>query len=421
MLLYTTITLALATALSATRLYVSSYTGIITTLDLTETHAGYNLERLTTTGGCSPNATWLHLDTKHHNLYCLDEGVVSTNGSLTSFKIDPKSGSLKQVQHGPIFAAPVHAAIYTTPHGTQLLAIAHYASALTTWKLDPSTASFTSCQNFTFPQNSTFNETYPGPNADRQSASHPHQVSIDPLHPYLLVPDLGSDFIRIFHIDASTLNLHQLTPFRAPPGSGPRHGVFINFVTKTKTHSSSYKHSVRLNYYLVSEISSILTGYHVHTDPNSTAIGLTLTQFTDHVPTLGNKRLHQDPLAAFNAPAEIALAPSNNLLVSNRNYTAFKLKNPEAATGRNFTAIPSDSLATFSLYPLRFEALDPAGGLYPRSFAFNKNKTLVVVGLQHSGSVVVYTWCGHMQRLLRDKAVARFEGLGEVTSIVWGE
>lgn len=146
MLLYITITLALATTLSATRLYVSSYTGIISTLDLTETHAGaYNLELLTSTTGCSSNATWLHLDVKHHNLYCLDEGLINatTPGSLTSFKIDPKSGSLEQIQKNTTVAAPVHAAIYTTPNGTQLLAIAYYASALTIWKLDPSTASFT--------------------------------------------------------------------------------------------------------------------------------------------------------------------------------------------------------------------------------------------------------------------------------------
>ncbi|KAI4160312.1 MAG: hypothetical protein LQ342_005808 [Letrouitia transgressa] len=415
MLLYTTIALALANTLSATRLYVSSYAGIITTLDLTETQVGYNIQRLTTTGGCSPNATWLHLDTKHHNLYCLDEGStsVSTNGSLTSFKIDPKSGSLRQVQHARTFAAPVYAAIYTTSNGTQLLAIAHYASAFTTWKLDPSTASFTSCQNFTFNQNHT------GPITDSQSASHPHQVSIDPLHPYLLILDLGSDCIRIYHIDASTLELHLLPPFPVSPGSGPRHGVFVTLGTKTSS-SSSHKHPVRLNYYLITELSSTLTGYHVHANPDGTAIGLTLTPFTDHLFTLGNKR-RQDPLAAFNRPAEIAFAPGNHLLVSNRNFTAYKLRNPQAATLDNNTPIPSDSLATFSLHPLRFEALDPAGGLYPRSFAFNKNKTLVVVGLQWSDSVVVYRWCGHMQALLGTKAVARFEGLGNVTSVVWGE
>ncbi|KAL9614254.1 MAG: hypothetical protein Q9167_001276, partial [Letrouitia subvulpina] len=180
------------------------------------------------------------------------------------------------------------------------------------------------------------------------------------------------------------------------------------------------KPTVSLNYYLVSELSSTLTGYHIHPLPNnSTAIGLNLTAFTAPLSTLGdNQRRRQNPLSAFNAPAEIALAPGNNLLVSNRNFTAFKLKNLHHD---NMTSIPSDSLATFSLSPLRFEELDPAGGLYPRSFAFNANKTLVAVGLQKSGSVVVYTWCGHMQRILGEKALARFEGLGEVTSVVWGE
>ncbi|KAI4216733.1 MAG: hypothetical protein LQ351_000681, partial [Letrouitia transgressa] len=188
----------------------------------------------------------------------------------------------------------------------------------------------------------------------------------------------------------------------------------------SKTPSpSSHKHLPTLNYYLVSELSSTLIGYHVHVSPDSSAPGLTLQPFTDHLSTL-DEEYRKRPLAAFNRPPEITSAPDNQLLVSNRSFTAFQLENPYAAMHNNSTCIPSDSMATFSLHLVEVVGLNPAGGVYPRSFAFNKNQTLVAVGLQHSGSVVVYRWCGHMQRLQRT-ALARFDWLGNVTSIVWAE
>ncbi|WP_127794064.1 beta-propeller fold lactonase family protein [Agromyces sp. LHK192] len=66
-----------------------------------------------------------------------------------------------------------------------------------------------------------------GPNAERQQSSHPHQVVVDHARNRVLVPDLGSDRIRVAgiaelpdrlgHSDEDDIAVH--------PGAGPRHLV----------------------------------------------------------------------------------------------------------------------------------------------------------------------------------------------------
>lgn len=66
-----------------------------------------------------------------------------------------------------------------------------------------------------------------GPNSERQSAPHPHQVVVDAARDRLLVPDLGADRIRVLalaelpasleHVDADDIAVHA--------GAGPRHLV----------------------------------------------------------------------------------------------------------------------------------------------------------------------------------------------------
>lgn len=66
-----------------------------------------------------------------------------------------------------------------------------------------------------------------GPVADRQEASHVHEVIIDPTRKYVLTPDLGGDRIRVFTYDPDTIApLVELDPLRTEAGTGPRHGVF---------------------------------------------------------------------------------------------------------------------------------------------------------------------------------------------------
>ena len=112
--------------------------------------------------------------------------------------------------------------------------------------------------------------------------------------------------------------------------------------------------------------------------------------------------------------------PDNRFLViSNRNSTLFSLPNPDP---NNSTAIPSDSLTTFSLQhdgSLVFVQAWPSGGLYPRHFSMNAVGDLVAVGNQLSANVAL---------LRRDVAtgligepVARIAVDGNVTCVVFDE
>ncbi|THV82183.1 3-carboxy-cis,cis-mucoante lactonizing enzyme, partial [Aureobasidium pullulans] len=206
---------------AATNLFVSDYSGNISTLELTEHGGHYSLTKTSANAGCAPNPSWLTLDTNHNTLYCLDEGLEVTNGSLTSFTIN-SSGHLHKIHREQTISGPVSGVIYGNPAEKRSIALAHYSgSALSTWNLD---ANHTAA--FDFQQDIFFNLTKPGPNAERQDAPHEHEAVLDPTGNFIVVPDLGADLIRIFSIDAGSGDLVAEKPFAVLPGSGPRHVVF---------------------------------------------------------------------------------------------------------------------------------------------------------------------------------------------------
>lgn len=90
----------------------------------------------------------------------------------------------------------------------------------------------------------------PGPKPDRQEKPHPHQAILDPTGKFLLVPDLGFDRVHIFLVDQATLRHTEQAPLLAPPGSGPRHGVFVRAGPKTL-------------FYVIAELSNQIFGYNV--------------------------------------------------------------------------------------------------------------------------------------------------------------
>lgn len=69
-------------------------------------------------------------------------------------------------------------------------------------------------------------EGAPGPVADQQRGSHPHQIAFHPRRPWIFVPDKGLDRVHTIALDAAsgTLSPMAVTDFGA--GAGPRHMVF---------------------------------------------------------------------------------------------------------------------------------------------------------------------------------------------------
>ena len=101
----------------------------------------------------------------------------------------------------------------------------------------------------------------PGPDP-AQTQNHPHAVVVDPTGEFVLVPDLGSDLVRIFHISKDPDSYNQLVgvePLKLPRGSTPRHGEFV------KTDHATY-------FYCLMQDINTLVGYRVEYLSNKTGL-----------------------------------------------------------------------------------------------------------------------------------------------------
>ncbi|KAM0431928.1 hypothetical protein ACHAPT_005182 [Fusarium lateritium] len=113
--------------LSESFLYVASYSGVVTTLNITAVRqqgaVAVALPRVSTTEACAGSPSWLALAGWNSLLYCLDEGLADgKNGSLVSFKTN-QDGSLTLLDKVSTVAGPVSAAWYG--NGGHSLAVAH--------------------------------------------------------------------------------------------------------------------------------------------------------------------------------------------------------------------------------------------------------------------------------------------------------
>ncbi|TVY47663.1 putative 6-phosphogluconolactonase [Lachnellula occidentalis] len=377
----------------AVNLYVSSYVGNITTLSLCQDANGnYSLTAISANNGSSPSPTWLEKDKYNGIIYGLDEGLTTPNGSITAYKTSA-SGELTQIDQHVTLGGPVSSIVY---NGGKGIALAHYGgSALSSWTILQS-GGLTLLQNFQFTLSA------PGTDPDRQDAPHPHEALVDPTDQFIVVPDLGADYIRVFSIDPQTSVLTERTSFSTPPGSGPRHGAF--FVNPNNNNTTYF--------FLVTELGNTVSSYEVSYDVKNN-LGFT------EVSTSGIYGNKSTPIGA--AAAEGILSPDNKyFLTSCRNDSTFTIPNFDPT---NSTSIQSDSLQSWEIDPrtgkLAFVQLAPAGGSFPRQFSVSKDGTLAAVGMQESARVVI------VERDVEDGRFGRFvaevDVPGEVTSVIWDE
>ncbi|KAB5532665.1 Lactonase, 7-bladed beta-propeller-domain-containing protein [Coniochaeta sp. 2T2.1] len=371
----------LPTASSATLLYVASYSGTVTTLNLTATTSGSpSLQSVASSPGCGPNPSWLTLDKATSTLYCLNEGLNSPNGSLASLGTST-NGVLTLKSNVTTPLGPVSAVIYGK--GRSGIALAEYSgSSISAYNISASPPAEVYVE--------TFHLDGPGPVPDRQDAPHPHEAVLDPTGAFLLVPDLGADLVRVWNVDAKTLALSPFVPLAAAPGSGPRHVAFLE--TDEKTFM-----------YLISELGNTVTVYAVDYRCDG-SLGFEQVFIT-------NTHGDNGTLPAGVTAAEIALSPDNKfLLVTSRGETA--------------SANPGDPIITFGVDAktgaLAHVQTIGTGGLIPRQFSISRDGTLVAVGTQGDGKVNVFQ---------RDVATGLLKGPvagvpiagGQVTCVVFDE
>ncbi|KAI0403733.1 Lactonase, 7-bladed beta-propeller-domain-containing protein [Xylaria palmicola] len=382
--------LLLAGSTSATLLYVTSYAGTVTTLDLVE-GATTKLETLASTTACGANPSWLALDYSKSFVYCLDEAWGQPTGSVTSFYTHA-NGSLTPLATADVVAGPVSIAEFGV--GGHGLAIASYAgSGINVVSMAPE-------GGVELVQNETYTLSQPGPVPDRQDVPHPHQAILDPTARFILVPDLGADLVRVYQADAGTLKLAPIEPLKVAPGAGPRHAAF-----KT-AHNRTY-------FYVVTELTNTIVGYEVLYNKNKT-LGFS-ELFT--IPTHGEDRV----LPKGTGAGEIIVTPDGKfLIVSSRWESSLKIPNFDP---KNSTEIPSDPLIIYAIDnktgSLKKIQEFAAGGSGPRHFSINGDGNRVAVGLQGDGRVVI------IERdvrtgLLKD-FVASADVAGEVNTVIFYE
>lgn len=96
---------------SATYLYVSSYTGVITTLELKGSGSKTTLEAVSSNDECGVSPSWLTLDPSDGVVYCTDEGFSGPPGTITSFATH-EDGSLSVLDAQDTFVGGVSAVLY---------------------------------------------------------------------------------------------------------------------------------------------------------------------------------------------------------------------------------------------------------------------------------------------------------------------
>jgi Lactonase, 7-bladed beta-propeller len=113
---------SLATSAVATNLWVSSYTGDITSLHLSPLpKGGYSLIEVAINNGSAPQPSWLTKDECNGVIYCLNEAFSGPNGTIASYKASA-NGVLTQVDIHNTIIGPVSSVVY---NGGKALAVAH--------------------------------------------------------------------------------------------------------------------------------------------------------------------------------------------------------------------------------------------------------------------------------------------------------
>jgi 6-phosphogluconolactonase len=171
------------------------------------------------------NPSFVVTDPAQRHLYAVTEmtergpNAYKLNGTISSYAIDPKDGSLKFLNRvSSKGGGPCHLEVDKTG---KILFVANYGSG--------SVASFTLQDDGSIGAMTGIDQhSGSSVNPQRQKGPHAHSVVISPDNRFLFVPDLGLDRIVIYRIDAAnrTFSLNKPAFVSVGPGLGPRHFTF---------------------------------------------------------------------------------------------------------------------------------------------------------------------------------------------------
>jgi 6-phosphogluconolactonase len=192
-----------------------------------------------------------------------------------------------------------------------------------------------------------------------QTAPHPHSILVSPDNRYVVVSDLGTDKIQIYHFDDKT---GQLTPpepnfATVKPGGGPRHFTF--------TPDGKFG-------YQVSEMSGTVDAF--AWDPSAG----TLKHIESYETFPSDLKLQK----LENHSAEIGTTPDGKFL-----YESNRRNTPEGVFG-------PDTIGIFAIDSAKgtLTAVDAPSSeaIMPRNFAVDPTGKFLLVAHQYSNNVIVF-------------------------------
>jgi 6-phosphogluconolactonase len=292
------------------------------------------------------NPSFLATDPQHRFLYAVTEmgqehgpDSYKKNGFISSFSIDRKTGALtflNKIDSGG--GGPCHLVVDKTG---KMLFVANYGSG--------SVASFAIKPDGSIGERTGFDQ-HTGSSVDpaRQKGPHAHAVVLSPDNRFLFVPDLGTDQIKIYRVDAAkgTFTPNDLPFATVKAGYGPRHFTF----------GRGAKFA-----YAVCEMGSSVAVFSY--DPAKGS--LTPVQTISNLPS---------DFKGVNNSAEIEVDRSGRFLyASNRG---------------------NDSITVFAIDPVKGTLTNvqvvPTQGNMPRNFAIDPTGQYLIAANQKSNSMVVF-------------------------------
>lgn len=274
--------------------------------------------------------------------------LYSTNrendGSVTAFSITNNASSQKpklQKLHSISTGDGGAACVAIDKQGSVLMSAQYGGGSTSTYRLNPDGNLLSRVANIEHGKGS-------GVNAKRQATAHPHWVGTSPDNQFLLVPDLGTDQVFQYQLNAKTGEIVLESKIPLPPGSGPRHMKFHP--------SGEYA-------FVLNELTLTINVFHY--DQSSGKF-----QGIQNIETLPSELKDRH----LNSAAEIRVHPTGNFVYSsNRGH---------------------DSISVFRFHPqkkrLEFVEHESVRGAWPRNFNIDPSGKWLLAAGQHSNTLAVF-------------------------------
>ncbi|MBQ6253989.1 MAG: beta-propeller fold lactonase family protein [Bacteroidales bacterium] len=273
------------------------------------------------------NPSFLDVTPDRSRVYAVSES--QAGAEVSSFGFDPAKGTLTLINKRPALGKdPCH----VTFLGNEVVTSNYSSGSMTVFPVEADGG---------LGEGSVLEFFESGPVAGRQAGSHIHSSQVTPDGKYLLVIDLGGDYIYRFPVSDGKLASLEPVKFKAPEGSGPRHFDF--------SKDGRFM-------YVITELGGTVAVYE-YNDGDLVQI----------------QEIEADPLHASGS-ADIHFSPDGRFL-----YASNRLKGDGLAI---FSQDPDSGLLTYAGYQ--------STGSHPRNFAITPNGRHVLVACRDSDSIQVF-------------------------------